>query len=121
MDIFIQDHRNLLPPEEVRITRVTATPYDDRRRVRVTVEMTPFAVQPNLDITLYHAEKPIASTSVVAVMNFRVAFTLHLRGAPPPEGECRASVQLYYDDDEHPQDVQSADFTLPPQAPSQAS
>lgn len=89
----------LLPPEEVRIERVRATPYPDRRRVRVEVDLTPFRERPNLEIVLRNGEgNVVASASAVAVMTFRLAFTLHLRDTGDPTPDYRAVVILYYDD-----------------------
>jgi len=97
--IMLQENRNLLPRKDVRITGITATPYDDRRRVRVEIEITPFAERPNLDIS---------------IMNFRVSFTLHLREIGQPETEYSVSVQLYYDEVDQPQHAFSVPFSFNP-------
>ena len=95
----------LLPPDEVRIERVRAVPYPDRRRVRVEVDLTPFRERPNLEIAIRNAAGDIVATaSAVAVMTFHLAFTLHLRGGGEAGPGYEAVVLLYYDDPRSPQD-----------------
>lgn len=95
----------LLPPEEVRIERVRAVPYADRRRVKVEVDITPFRERPNLEIAIRNsAGDTVAAASAVAVMAFHLAFTLHLRGDSDAGPGYEAVVLLYYDDPGLPQD-----------------
>jgi hypothetical protein len=87
IDLILQNNDNLLPREEVRVERVKAAPYPDGRRVHVEVTVTPFRERPNLEITIINAGgKTVSSTSAIAIMNFRVTFTLHLRGVDDPAG-----------------------------------
>lgn len=114
IDLILQNP-NLLPRDEVRIERVTATPYPDRRRVKIEVDITPFREQPNLEISIRRADGLLAaSSSVVAVMHFKVAFNLHLRGMDDPTGDYQVRVQLYYDDAAVPQDTRDTDLTIAP-------
>jgi ribosome-associated translation inhibitor RaiA len=114
-DLFLQNNPNLRPRAEVRIERVTATPYPDRRRVHVEVEVTPFREQPNLEITINAQNGRVAaSTTVVALMNFKVAFNLHLRGTNDPAGPYTVQVRLYYEDVESAQDAREAQLDIPP-------
>jgi hypothetical protein len=115
INLFLQNDPNLRPRNEVRIERVTATPYPDRRRVHVEVEVTPFREQPNLEITINDRNgKVAAATTVVALMNFKVAFNLHLRGSDDPVGPYTVQVRLYYEDVESPQDAREAHLDVPP-------
>lgn len=117
--IMLQENRNLLPRKDVRITGITATPYDDRRRVRVEIEITPFAERPNLDISIQNERgQVVASASAIAIMNFRVSFTLHLREIGQPETEYSVSVQLYYDEVDQPQHTFSVPFSFTSESPS---
>ncbi|HVO68876.1 MAG TPA: hypothetical protein VMT24_02455 [Aggregatilineaceae bacterium] len=118
-DLFLQNNPDLRPRGEVRIERVSAAPYPDRRRVHVEVEVTPFREQPNLEITIHDSNGRVAAaTTVVALMNFKVAFTLHLRGADEPAGEYTVQVRLYYEDAETPQDAREAPLDIPPASSS---
>ena len=103
----------LLPPDEVRIERVRAVPYPDRRRVRVEVDVTPFRERPNLEIAIRNdAGKVVATTSVVAAMAFHLAFTLHLRDGGEAGPAYEVIVLLYYDDPLAPQDRRQVPLAL---------
>lgn len=109
----------LLPPDEVRIERVRAALYPDRRRVRVEVDITPFRERPNLEIAIRNdAGKVVAATSVVAAMAFHLAFTLHLREGGEAGPGYESVVLLYYDDPLAPQDRHHAPL-LPAGSPEE--
>lgn len=113
-DFFLQND-NLRPRDEVRIENVTAIPYPDGRRVHVEIAVTPFRERPNLDITITSSEgRPVASTSAIEIMGFRVSFNLHLRGVDQPAGEYTVSVLLYYEDISQPHDRREAALHIPP-------
>lgn len=115
IDLFLQNNPNLRPRDEVRIERVAATPYPDRYRVHVEVEVTPFREQPNLEIAITDQNGRAAATAtVVALMGFKVAFNLHLRGVDDPAGSYAVRVQLYYEDVTSPQDTYEAPLVIPP-------
>lgn len=114
MDLFLQNNPDLRPRDEVRLERVTASAFPDRLRVKIEVEITPFRERPNLEIALLDSVgRPVAEASAVAVMNFSVAFVLHIRGVDDPAGDYTARVQLYFDDAASPQDQRDAPLTIP--------
>jgi len=114
-DLFLHNNPNLRPRDEVRIERVTATPYPDRHRVHVEVEVTPFREQPNLEITVSdQSGRTAAATTVVALMAFKAAFNLHLRGVDDPAGTYLVRVQLYYEDVASAQDIRETCLDIPP-------
>ena len=122
IDLFLQDNPNLAPRDQVRLERLAATTYPDRRRVRVEVDVTPFRERPNLEIALLSSEGlAVASATVLATMHFKMEFTLHLRGVDDPAGEYTLRVQLYYDDAHMPQDVREITLHVPPAAPEDES
>jgi hypothetical protein len=113
MDLFLQNNDNLLPREEVRVERVEAVPYPDRRRVKLQIDVTPFRERPNLELTIRDANgKIVAGTSVIATMHFKMEFNLHLRGVDDPSGDYTVQVQLYYDDVRSPQDVRETSLHI---------
>ncbi|NLX10224.1 MAG: hypothetical protein GXY36_11250 [Chloroflexi bacterium] len=113
-DLFIQNNDNLLPRGDVRIVQVVAQPSPEGRRVRVGVEITPFREQPNLEIAILSADgRAVASTSVIALMHFKVEFNLHLRGVDDSAGDYIVRVQLYYEDAAEPQDTREAALHIP--------
>jgi hypothetical protein len=114
IDLILQDNDNLLPRDEVRVDNVKAAPYPDGRRVHVEITVTPFRERPNLEIAILDARNKIVSTaSAIAIMNFRVALTMHLRDVTDPTGDYTVRVQLYYEDPADPQDTRIAALTVP--------
>ncbi|MBI4761867.1 MAG: hypothetical protein ACOYYF_15710 [Chloroflexota bacterium] len=79
---FPEDHlNNRTAPEETRITSLAAEPYPDGRRVRVNIEMTPFQIRPHLEIVLSNGNgEEVATASFVEPMNWKIEFTMHIRG-----------------------------------------
>lgn len=119
IELYLQNNDNLLPRDQVKITNVTATPYPDGRRVNVAIEITPFRERPNLEIAIRRMDGDqgphvVASTSVIAIMNFRVDFNLHIRGVADPAGGYTVSVGLYYEEARSPQHSRTIDLTIAP-------
>ncbi|RPJ02876.1 MAG: hypothetical protein EHM39_00870 [Chloroflexi bacterium] len=112
---FILQNDNMRPRDEVRIESLTASPYPDGRRVHVEITVTPFRERPNLDITIISGDgQPVAATSAIEIMGFRVSFNLHLRGIDQPAGEYTVRVLLYYEDLDQPQDRRDVALHIPP-------
>ena len=97
MDIFFQDPNDVpLPPDEVRIRSFTATAYPDGRRVRITLEVSPFQKRPSGEISISDADgRLLASANIIETMTRKLELTLHLRGEAPA-GEYRAEADLFY-------------------------
>jgi hypothetical protein len=101
MDIFFQDPADIpLPPGEVRIRKFRAEPWPDGRRVRVTLELTPFLKRPNGEIRITDDQgEEAASISIIETMEPKMEFTMHLRGAEV-NGRYTASAQVFYLEEE---------------------
>jgi hypothetical protein len=118
IDLILQNNDDLLPRDEVRVENVKAAPYPDGRRVHVEITVTPFRERPNLEIAILNAESRIVSNaSAIAIMNFRVALTMHLRGVTDSAGDYSVRVQLYYEDVTTPQDTHTAALSIPHEPP----
>ena len=114
IDLIVQNNANLLPPDEIKIKTVGAAPYPDNRRVKVTVEVTPFRERPNLEITILDADgRPIANTSAIGLMNFTTSYVMHLRGVQDPAGAYTVQVQLFYESLDQVQDSREAELHIP--------
>ena len=93
---FPEDGLQRNPPEETRILSLKAEPYEDARRVRVKLEISPFEKRPHLEVTLSDSQgQEISSTSFIEPMAWSLEFTLHLRSTPSP-GPLTLEAHLYY-------------------------
>jgi len=78
---FPEDNLNRATPEETDITSLSVEPYPDGRRLHVHIEMTPFQKRPHLDIVIRNGDgTEVAAANVVEPMNWKIEFTMHLRG-----------------------------------------
>lgn len=80
MDIFFADSEAIpLPPSEVRIVQLQATPTSDGKKVRVFLAVTPFQVKPNAEIAILDDEKnELTSISIIESILPRMEVTIHL-------------------------------------------
>ncbi len=97
MDIFFQDPNAIpLPPNEVRIKSLHAEPWPDNRRVRVTLEVTPFQRRPSGEVAIINPlGEEVASVSIIESIVPRMEFNMHLRGENTA-GEYRITATLFY-------------------------
>lgn len=118
IDLIVQNNTNLRPPEEVIIEAVRADLFPDQRRVRITVEITPFREQPNLEIGIFNQHgQVIASSNAIGLMHTQTTYVLHLRGIEDPAGTYAVRVALYYED-QPVQATHEATFIIPATDPS---
>jgi len=82
MDFFFpEDNLNRATPEETRITSLSAEPYPDGYRLHIHVEMTPFQQRPHIEVVITDANgDEIASSMIVEPLNWKIEFTMHVRG-----------------------------------------
>ena len=123
---LVEVNDNRMPPEEVRIEKLTCEPYSDGKRVRVNLDITPFKVRPHADIVLLNPQGSAAATiSIIEPMSWKLEFTLHLREARQ-DGEYKLVARLFYPprDEEDPKlfrldipvddtDIQEFSFEIP--------
>ena len=110
MDIFFQDPSAIpLPPNEVRIKELRAELWPDNRRVRITLEVTPFQRRPNGEVSITNPQgEEVASASIIESIVPRLEFTMHLRGENPA-GEYRVSATIFYAVEAESQEAPSAE------------
>ncbi|MHB1120399.1 MAG: hypothetical protein ACYC11_10105 [Bellilinea sp.] len=85
-------------PAEVRFLDLYVEPWEDNRRIRVHIRLTPFQKPPNLETSLVDAmERVIASATVIENIDFDLVFTLHIR-PPDAPGPFRLTSQVEYED-----------------------
>jgi hypothetical protein len=109
MDIFLQDPSDIpLPPEEVRIRELRAEPYPDQRRVRISLEVTPFQQRPNCEIQVSDENgNVVASLSIIESIDPKMDFTIHLK-VEDTTGTFTVSSEIYYYEDEQLQGASSS-------------
>jgi hypothetical protein len=97
MDIPFQDSSEIpLPPDEVRIQALSAEPYPDGRRVRITFVVTPFQKKPNAEILITNELGfQVASVNIIEAHDQKMELTMHLK-EPEPEGKFTLSAVLFY-------------------------
>ena len=98
MEFFLNDPEvKRVAPEATRILDLRAEPYPDGRRLRVSLELTPFQKRPEIEFTLTDAEgQEAGSASVVEPVAWKLELTLHVRKAGPTAGQYHLSAQLSY-------------------------
>jgi hypothetical protein len=95
---FPENNLDRMSPDETKILSLTADPYEDGRRVRVNIEISPFEIRPHLEFTLTDMEsQEISTASFVEPMTWKLEFTMHMR-AEPADGPLDLEARLYYPD-----------------------
>jgi hypothetical protein len=106
MNIFLHDPGEIrLPPEEVRLTQVRATPQPNVTQVKVHLELTPFMKRPNIEVSIAtKAGREVGHTSILETMLHVVEFTIHLRQVQPGD-ELSMQTTVYYQKLPEPSDT----------------
>ena len=85
-----------VPPEEVKIRKVITETYQDRRRLKISLELTPFQASPDIEVLVTDGEhKAVASTSIIAAVENNLVFTMHLP-EQTPSTDCLLNVEVLY-------------------------
>lgn len=87
-----------LPPDETRLLDLRAEPYPDGKRLRVSLDLTPFEKRPDIELTLTGlAGAEAAVASIVEPVAWTLELTLHVRRADPA-GRYSLAASLAYPD-----------------------
>jgi hypothetical protein len=87
------------PPADMRFVAVSAEPYPDRRRIKLSYEVSPFLQRPSVEIRLLAPDgADLGSITVVDVVGARFSLTAHLRSDLPGAASIRVVSILGYDD-----------------------
>lgn len=105
--------------ENVHIEDVIITPYRDRFRVRVTIQVTPFLERPNLLLVVHDEHDRIVSElNVIETMHHHMEFTLHIRNRSDPTGSYTLTSELFFETRNPPHERRIDTFDIPPEAAS---
>ncbi|MBI5669775.1 MAG: hypothetical protein HZC41_17395 [Chloroflexi bacterium] len=111
--IFPSD-RPLQPKDRIRIEDLEVTPYRDRFRVHIHIQVTPFRERPNLLLVARDENNRIVSElNIIETMHHDMEFTMHLRGVADPAGEYMLAADLFYETRNPPQDRREVRFEIP--------
>ena len=109
-----------LPPDEVSFRELAAEALQDGRRVRLSLEITPFQERPSVEIkVLSPTGEMVATTSIVEIVEPKMSLTVHLRGSPSA-GVYRILAELNYPDRD-PVDQAETSFPLHAAGPNSPS
>lgn len=80
-DFFLRNNReNGLDPEKVRILEIKVEPWEDKRRLRIFVKLTPFKQSPSMEFILKdNSGKLISEASIIETDEDQFVFTMHIR------------------------------------------
>ncbi len=97
MDINFTDLSEVpLPPKEVRIRDFGIEPYPDGKRLRLTLELTPFLKPPNSEIFVTDLlGDQVATANIIEIIDPKIQLTIHLR-TPDPQDAFIAHVLIFY-------------------------
>lgn len=97
MDLFLQDPNDIpLPSDEVRIRELQVDPLPDNKRIRISLEITPFQMRPNIEIVITNEnEEESGSLTIIESIDPKMEFTVHLKD-DEPNGQYTVSSQIYY-------------------------
>lgn len=104
--------------ESVRLKQLGIFVHEDKRRVAVGFDLTPFMERPCLEVTITNANGEWASSlNVIETLETNFSLTMHLRDKEPTETYAVTAV-VYYDhpDQEKRQEIHTVktDFPLIP-------
>jgi len=98
MDFFnIDPDLKRFPPEETRIVFLEVKPYEDGRRLRIFLELTPFLKPPFIEFTLTDADgNDAGSASIIEPPRWKHELTMHIKYSKQTTGEFQLTVRLFY-------------------------
>ena len=97
---FFQIDPNIerMMPADTRLLNMHAEPYANGKRVKVSLDITPFQQKPYLDLSFTDSSgKVLATTSIVEPVSWNLELNLHIRNSSTsPSVVCKLSVTLSY-------------------------
>jgi hypothetical protein len=99
MDIQFTDLSEVpLPPREVRIRDLRVESYPDGKRIRVSLELTPFQKRPSGELFINDLlGNQVATANIIETIDSKMELTMHLR-TPNPQGQFSARAIIFYTD-----------------------
>jgi hypothetical protein len=97
MEIFFNDPNiERKPPSDTRLLNLQAALNSDGKRLRITLEITPFQQSPNIELSLTDPSgTEVASASIIEPVGWKLELTLHIRKSAVPAKYTFAASLLY--------------------------
>jgi len=96
VQFFDDPTRGPAPREDVRFKGLGLFLYEDRRRVAVGFDITPFRERPNIEVSLKDEEgREVASLHVIEALEPNFNLTMHIRSDSTSD-RCEVEAILYY-------------------------
>jgi hypothetical protein len=74
-----------LPPSDVRFLDLQVEPWEDKTRLKILAQLTPFSKFPNLEFSIKCEDGSIiAQSSIIENIESKFVFTMHLRSRNKP-------------------------------------
>ena len=81
---------------EIRFNKLGIFIFEDRQRIAVGFDITPFRERPSIDVSIVNITgKEEASLSIIEAMQSNFTLTMHLR-EPAPDRQYEIQARLYY-------------------------
>ena len=96
---FFNNDPNLIryPPAETHLLELRANPDPDGKRLRVSLDLTPFQQRPIIELELTDsAGNEVASASIIEPVGWKLELTLHIRKNGPTTGKYTLAASLSY-------------------------
>jgi hypothetical protein len=125
IDLFDDPLEGPRAPRDVRINRIGIYVYEDRRRIAVGFNLTPFRQRPSVEVLVHNSRGEAAgSLSIIEAIQPNFTLTVHLRDREPTD-TYSARVRVYYNVDEQgavqqlvpPAPLPPRDASTPPSPP----
>lgn len=106
--------------EDVRIKQLGLYLFEDRRRVAVGFDITPFLERPSIQVSIRNLQgQEVSSLHVIETLETNFSLTMHLRD-PEPQDTYEVSATLYYAaPDSEREDIQTITKTLDATTPGE--
>ena len=108
----MKNFTNPLPPNEVRFIDLKIEPWEDKKRLKVFVQISEFTQPPNLNFYISNSSSEIISeVTMIENVDTEIVFTMHLRSSNL-SNQLSLSAEIYYSDEIGKVDSKTISFNL---------
>jgi hypothetical protein len=98
MEFLINDPKIIrYPPAEVRLLDLRADPNPEKKRLRITLELTPFQQKPNIELAVTDSSgNEVTSASIIETDSCKLELNLHMKRTEATDGKFTLMASLLY-------------------------